>query len=75
MTSMAELRRKSISLTKYLESLILRFSVDASPEDKPFTILTPENSDERGAQLNDRLESRLLDVILEELDSTGVGCR
>ena len=72
MTSMVELRRKSISLTKYLECLLLRFPIDAPPEDKPFTILTPKNSDERGAQLSVRLESGLLGVILEELDSNGV---
>ncbi|ERF69509.1 Kynureninase 1 [Endocarpon pusillum Z07020] len=72
MTSMAELRRKSISLTKYLESLLLRFPIDALPEDKPFTILTPKNSDERGAQLSVRLEPGLLGVILKELDSNGV---
>ena len=72
MTTMAELRRKSISLTKYLESLLLQFPIDAPPEDKPFTILTPKNPDERGAQLSVRLEPGLLDVILKELDSNGV---
>lgn len=72
MTSMAELRKKSISLTTYLESLLARFPIDAPPEDKPFTVLTPRHPDERGAQLSVRLESGLLDFILKELDSNGV---
>lgn len=72
MTSMAELRRKSVSLTTYLESLLLRFPIDAPPGDKPFTILTPKHADERGAQLSVRLEPGLLDLVLKELDGNGV---
>lgn len=72
MSSMAELRRKSVSLTAYLESLLLDYPVDAPPEDKPFTILTPKHADERGAQLSVRLEPGLLDLVLKELDSNGV---
>ena len=69
---MAELRRKSVSLTAYLESLLLRFPIDAPPEDKPFTFITPKHPHERGAQISVRLEPKLLDLILKELDSNGV---
>jgi kynureninase len=72
LTSVAELRKKSISLTSYLESLLERFPIDAPPEDKPFTILTPKNPDQRGAQLSVRLEPGLLDLVLKELDVNGV---
>jgi kynureninase len=69
-TSMSELRRKSESLTKYLEKLLLE-----SPESKhkrPFTILTSSNADERGAQLSLRLEPGLLDSVLRSLEENGV---
>ena len=69
-TSMAELRRKSVSLTKYLERLLLE-----SPESKRkrlFTILTSSNPDERGAQLSLRLEPGLLDSVLHSLEENGV---
>jgi kynureninase len=72
MTSMAELRRKSVSLTAYLESLLIRFPIDSLPEEKPFTILTSKHPDERGAQLSVRLEPGLLDFVMAELDSNGV---
>jgi kynureninase len=72
LTSVAELRQKSISLTSYLESLLVRFPIDAPAEDKPFTILTPKHPDERGAQLSVRLEPGLLDLVLKELDVNGV---
>ena len=72
MSSMTELRRKSVSLTAYLESLLLEYPIDASLEDKPFTVLTPRHADERGAQLSVRLEPGLLEFILKELESNGV---
>lgn len=69
-TSMSELRRKSESLTKYLEKLLLE-----SPESKHrrlFTILTSSNVDERGAQLSLRLEPGLLDSVLHSLEENDV---
>jgi kynureninase len=72
MTSMVELRKKSTSLTTYLETLLIRFPIDGPPEDKPFTILTPKRPDERGAQLSVKLQAGLLDAILKELESNGV---
>jgi kynureninase len=72
MASIGELRRKSVSLTTYLESLLLRFPIDAPSEDKAFTILTPKSPDDRGAQVSVRLDPGLLDFILKELEGNGV---
>lgn len=72
MTSIGELRRKSISLTNYLESLLLHCPVAGSTEDRPFIVITPDHQDERGAQLSVRLKPGLLDHVLKELDSNGV---
>jgi kynureninase len=71
-TSMAEIRKKSLQLTGYLEHLLLKHPLDASPEDKPFTIITPSNPEERGAQLSLLLQPGLLDKVLEILQSNGV---
>ncbi|KAL1968565.1 hypothetical protein VTN77DRAFT_1775 [Rasamsonia byssochlamydoides] len=71
-TSMAELRKKSLELTGYLEHLLLKYPLDAAPEDKPFTIITPSNPEERGAQLSLLLQPGLLDKVLEILESNGV---
>jgi kynureninase len=72
MSSMAELRRKSVSLTAYLEILLQQVPQDAPPDDKPFTILTPTHAGERGAQLSVRLEPGLLEFVLKELQNNGV---
>jgi kynureninase len=71
-TSMAELRQKSLQLTGYLERLLLTDPASASPEKKPFTIITPSNPKERGAQLSLRLQPGLLDRVLEVLEDNGV---
>ena len=69
-TSMVELRRKSIALTKYLEKLLLESS--GSRERRPFSILTSSNAEERGAQLSIRLEPGILDSVLHSLEESGV---
>lgn len=71
-TSMAEIRKKSLDLTGYLEHLLLKYPLDAAPEDKPFSIITPSNPAERGAQLSLRLGPGLLDSVLEVLEENGV---
>ncbi|KAE8146036.1 pyridoxal phosphate-dependent transferase [Aspergillus avenaceus] len=71
-TSMAEIRQKSLNLTGYLEHLLLKYPLDAAPEDKPFTIISPSNPAERGAQLSIRLQPGLLDGVLEVLEEHGV---
>lgn len=69
---MAEIRKKSLDLTGYLEHLLLKYPLDAAPEDKPFSIITPSNPAERGAQLSLRLGPGLLDSVLEVLEENGV---
>lgn len=69
---MKEIRQKSVNITGYLEHLLLKYPLDASAADKPFTIITPSNPAERGAQLSIRLQPGLLDRILHSLEENGV---
>lgn len=71
-TSMADIRKKSLGLTGYLEHLLLTYPLDSSPKEKLFTIITPSNPSERGAQLSLRLLPGLLDSVLESLEDHGV---
>ncbi|KAN0076560.1 Pyridoxal phosphate-dependent transferase [Elaphomyces granulatus] len=71
-TSMGELRKKSLKLTGYLERLLLNYNADLSPEEKLFTIITPSNPEERGAQLSLLLRPGLLDHVLKILEENGV---
>jgi kynureninase len=69
---MKEIRQKSLELTGYLEHLLLKYPLDASAQDKPFTLITPSNPAERGAQLSIRLQPGLLDHVLHSLEENGV---
>jgi kynureninase len=67
-TSMAALRKKSVALTGYLEKLLL-----ASTDIKDcFSIITPSDPEQRGAQLSVRLSSGLLDNVMHVLEKKGV---
>ncbi|KAI2787559.1 Kynureninase 1 [Penicillium oxalicum] len=66
------IREKSLQLTGYLEHLLLNYPLDASPEDKPFSMITPSSPAERGAQLSLRLRPGLLDKVLSYLEEHGV---
>ena len=68
--SMAALRTKSRKLTAYLEQLLDRMLSDSASKD--FTIITPRNVEERGAQLSIRLRPGLLDPVMGHLDRHGV---
>jgi kynureninase len=70
--SMEKIRQKSLHLTGYLEHLLVTYPLDAPPEEKPFTIITPSNPAERGAQLSLRLGPGLLEKVLEVLEEQGV---
>jgi kynureninase len=70
--SMAAIRQKSLRLTGYLEHLLLTYPLNAPAEDKPFTLITPSNPHERGAQLSLRLQPGLLDCVLSHLEENGV---
>lgn len=67
-TDMAALRRKSLALTGYLEALLLATRAGEAP----FSIITPEDKEQRGAQLSVRLEPGLLDFVMEILEEEGV---
>lgn len=69
---MSEIRKKSLHITGYLEHLLLKYPLDARPEDKPFTLITPSNPAERGAQLSLRLQPGLLEHVLHHLEAHGV---
>jgi kynureninase len=67
-TSMADLRKKSVALTGYLEKLLL-----ASTDIKDcFSIITPSDPEQRGAQLSVRLSPGLLDNVMHVLEEKGV---
>lgn len=68
--SMSALRTESLKLTAYLEQLLDQMSSGSASKD--FTIITPRNPEERGAQLSIRLRPGLLDPVMKYLDSRGV---
>lgn len=84
---MSAIRQKSLELTGYLEHLLLQYPLDdttttttsvSSNENnknsskKPYTIITPSNPAERGAQLSILLQPGLLDKVLEILEENSV---
>ena len=71
-TDMEALRAKSVKLTGYLEHLLTRYPLNTASSDKSYTIITPSNPDERGAQLSIQLEPGLLDSVMSELEDEGV---
>lgn len=70
--TMEEIRKKSINITGYLEHLLLKCPSDSLPDEKPFTLITPTNPSERGAQLSLRLKPGLLDKVLHHLEENSV---
>lgn len=68
MTDMASLRLKSLKLTGHLEMLLRRLKADNGN----FTIITPEDPMQRGAQLSLKLKEGLLGTVLEELERNAV---
>ncbi|KAF2473441.1 kynureninase [Lindgomyces ingoldianus] len=68
LTTMDALREKSFRLTAYLEARLLRYG-GVKP---PYTIITPSNPTERGAQLSVLLNPGLLDPVMELLEEEGV---
>ena len=74
--TMPALRQKSLELTGYLEHLLLKYPLDDDTIDeenkRPYTIITPSNHSERGAQLSILLQPGLLDKVLQILEEEGV---
>lgn len=64
---MGPLRERSLKLTEYLETLL-----DEQLKGRPFSIITPREKDQRGAQLSLKLAAGLLDPVMKELEERGV---
>ena len=73
-TSISALREKSLKLTKYLEDLLdsLANQQMHTLGEACFSIITPRNPSERGAQLSLLLKPGLLDSVMETLEREGV---
>ena len=72
-TSIAELREKSLRLTKYLEDML---DLLAAEQDKSFGCcfrqITPRNAAERGVQISVLLDPGLLESVMGTLEEEGV---
>lgn len=68
LTDIEALRQRSLRLTGYLEARLLRYEGG----DPPYTIITPSNPAERGAQLSVLLNPGLLDQVLKYIEDRGV---
>jgi kynureninase len=68
MTSMDALRERSLRLTGYLEARLLRYAGG----EPPYSIITPPNPAERGAQLSVLLIPGLLDSVQQYIEERGV---
>jgi kynureninase len=66
---MAELRERSLRLTRFLE-LLLDEMINTGIDD--FNVITPRDPSARGAQISIRLKPNFLDPVLECLDENGV---
>lgn len=70
-TSIAEIRKKSVLITAYLEHLLLK---DTSDETRPFQIITPSNPNFRGAQLSLLLKPGYLGKVSQRLQDAAIVC-
>jgi kynureninase len=68
MTTMPKIREKSMHITAYLEYLLNNWPMD----ERHYSILTPSNPKERGAQISVRLAEGLLETVMEVLEEEGV---
>lgn len=69
LTTIDALRQRSLRLTGYLEARLLRYP-DSS--EAPYTIITPSNPAERGAQLSVLLKPGLLESVQKYIEERGV---
>ncbi|KAH7380714.1 pyridoxal phosphate-dependent transferase [Pyrenochaeta sp. MPI-SDFR-AT-0127] len=68
LTTMDALRQRSLRLTAYLEARLLQYEGGAPP----YTIITPSNPAERGAQLSVLLDPGLLESVQKYIEDHGV---
>lgn len=71
-TTMANIRQRSLALTGYLVTLLLSTPIDPVVQERPFSIISPLNPAERGAQLSLRLKPGILDSIQNALEEHGI---
>jgi kynureninase len=74
MTSMKDLRSKSLVLTAYAQHLLDLILADSTSEEPPFKVITPRNPLQRGTQLSVFLRPGLLDNVSEQLELNGIIC-
>ncbi|KAK1819004.1 Kynureninase (L-kynurenine hydrolase) [Friedmanniomyces endolithicus] len=76
LTSMEALRARSVKLTGYLLELLDRLAEEQEKEgeggERCFSIITPREPEQRGAQISVLLKSGLLDVVMASLEAAGV---
>lgn len=74
LTTMSALRERSVRLTSYLEARLLSYTTDSNrgKQDPPYSIITPSNPSERGAQLSVLLNPGLLDSVQAYIEARGV---
>jgi kynureninase len=67
-TSMADIRKKSVTLTAYLEHLLL----SGSEVKKAFRIITPSDPEARGTQLSVLLQPGRMEILSDLLEDAGI---
>lgn len=72
MTDIQALRKKSLAVTAYLEELLDEGFGRGDSTKAPWTIITPRDPEQRGAQLSVKLEPGMLDAVMEYLEDNGV---
>ncbi|KAK5680560.1 Kynureninase (L-kynurenine hydrolase) [Elasticomyces elasticus] len=70
LTSMEALRERSLRLTQYLQDLLDQLAKEQGRA--CFSIITPREPEQRGAQISVMLKSGLLDAVMESLEAAGV---
>ena len=72
LTTLPELRTKSVALTQFLQDLLLHGLNKPFKEGAPYRIITPLNPEERGVQLSVQLQPRLLATVMASLEAAGI---
>jgi kynureninase len=70
-TNMEDLRKKSVSITAYLEHLLLSTSIEG---ERAFKIITPSDPAARGTQLSVLLKPGRLETLSSMLEEAGIIC-